>query len=194
MGPSKTFFQIKFKGPTQTDWQNAANAMLSPDKVKQAGAGAIVVGLVAAAISGASDASVTLVVLNLGDQPLELAETPSDFHGYFAVQPAVIGGTKRLDPPNRLGGGAGPLTAWVNSPIQAGMDGYATVGVWRFNHQSSALFTNISCALRLTYKSIRYGCVAGRAMASAHRLLPQLAERVLRRARRQRQHDAADFL
>jgi len=151
-----------YKSPTQTSGQAVPNMLISASQLCKAFGGAafpmgitlFYAGWIGSVFTGSANASVTLVVLNLGDEPLELQEEPYNPHGYPSVQPAVMGASK-LDPPNKPSGATGPLTAWICSPIQEGLAGWASVGIWRFDHATSAMFTNVSGTLRLSYK--KYG-------------------------------------
>jgi len=149
-----------YRSPQQTQEQLVANAVLNLGS-KTGIAPLAAVATIAALVVGASNAWVTLVVVNLGDQPLELAEEPVAVHCTLGVQPAVMAGTDQLDPPNKIGGGTGPLKAWINSPIQAGLSrGWGSVGVWRFNHPTGSLYGACG-SLRLTYQKYKMDVLIG---------------------------------
>jgi hypothetical protein len=152
-----------YKSPQQTQEQLIANGVLDyasgGSKLPTSPVAAL--ATIQAMIAGASNAWVTLVVVNLGDQPLELAEEPVEEHCSLAVQPAVMAGTDQMDPPHKIGGGTGKLKAWINSPIQAGLSrGSGSVGVWRFNHPTGSLYGSCG-SLRLTYDKYKMDVLIG---------------------------------
>jgi hypothetical protein len=152
-----------YRSPQQTQEQLVANAVLDYEsggsKIPNSPVAAL--ATIQAMIAGASNAWVTLVVVNLGDQSLELAEEPVEEHCSLGVQPAVMAGIDQLDPPNKIGGGTGPLKAWINSPIQAGLSrGWGSVGVWRFNHPTGSLYGACG-SLRLTYQKYKMDVLIG---------------------------------
>ncbi len=152
-----------YKSPPQTQQQLVANGVLDYESggSKVPNSPVAVLAAIQGMIAGASNAWVTLVVVNLGDQPLELAEEPVAVHCSLGVQPAVMAGTDQLDPPNKIGGGTGPLKAWINSPTQAGLSrGWGSVGVWRFNHPTGSLYGSCG-ALRLTYSKYKMDVLIG---------------------------------